>query len=184
MVIQRKTGLKLMTVIVANVIDFLAAMVQVGSGAIKKKSKILIVQIVQLLMQAVSMLLLGGITGAVSNVISCFRNYLCYKERLSTIWKIVFIAAFVGMTLILNDQGFLGIIPAAVCVIYIIFMDIKDPIGFKILVTLSFVPWMFYHFYLKSYTGAIFDGATIVTSLVTLFKMIREKKEVPDSDTE
>ncbi|WP_034444288.1 YgjV family protein [Butyrivibrio sp. AE2032] len=164
-----------MNVIIANIIDFIAAMVQVGSGAIKKKSRILIVQIVQILMQAVSMLLLGGVTGAVNNVLSCFRNYLCYKEKLNTAWKVILIIASVGMTVLLNEQGFLGIIPAVVCVVYIIFMDVKDPIKFKLLVTLSFVPWMFYHFILGSYTGALFDAATVVTNGVTLFKMIKDK---------
>ena len=115
------------------------------------------IQIVQLLMQAVSMLLLGGVTGAVSNVLSCFRNFLCYKEKLNIVWKIILITASVAMTIILNDQGLLGIIPAAVCTVYIIFMDVRDPVKFKLLVTLSFVPWMFYHFILKSYTGAVFD---------------------------
>lgn len=115
------------TVVIANIIDFLAAVVQVGSGAIKEKTKILIVQTVQLLMQAVSMLILGGVTGAVSNVLSCFRNYLCYKDKLNTAWKAILIAASIGFTILLNDQGLLGIIPAAVCTIYIIFMDIKDP---------------------------------------------------------
>jgi hypothetical protein len=167
-----------MNVVIANIIDFVAAMVQVGSGAIKKKTRILVVQIIQLLMQAVSMLLLGGVTGAVSNVLSCFRNYLCYKEKLNLTWKIVLIVASIALTVALNDQGFLGIIPAAVCTIYIIFMDIKDPVKFKLLVTLSFVPWMFYHFILRSYTGAIFDAATVVTNGITLAKMIGEKNTV------
>ena len=166
-----------MNIIIANIIDFVAAIVQVGSGAIKKKSKILIAQTVQLLMQAVSMLLLGGVTGAVSNVLSCFRNFLCYKDKLNIVWKIILIAASIGFTIALNDQGFLGIIPAAVCTIYIIFMDIKDPVKFKLLVTLSFVPWAVYHFILKSYTGAFFDAATVVTNAVTLGKMIKENKE-------
>ena len=166
-----------MNIIIANIIDFVAAIVQVGSGAIKKKSRILIVQTVQLLMQAVSMLLLGGGTGAVSNVLSCFRNFLCYKDKLNTVWKVILIIASIGFTIALNDQGLLGIIPAAVCTIYIIFMDIKDPVKFKLLVTLSFVPWAVYHFILKSYTGAIFDVATVVTNAVTLFKMIKDNKE-------
>ena len=169
-----------MSVIIANIIDFVAAMIQVGSGAIKKKTKILVVQIIQLLMQAVSMLLLGGVTGAVSNVLSCFRNYLCYKEKLNLVWKIVLIVASIAMTIALNKQGLLGIIPAAVCTIYIIFMDINDPIKFKLLVTLSFVPWMFYHFILKSYTGAIFDAATVVTNSITLVRMIYEKKKITE----
>lgn len=165
-----------MAILAANIIDFLAALLQVGSGSIQKKSKILVVQTIQLLMQAVSMLLLGGVTGAISNVLSCFRNYLCYKEKLNTLWKALLIGASIAMTVLFNDQGLLGILPAAVCTVYILLMDIKDPIRFKLLVTLSFVPWMFYHFVLKSYVGAIFDAATIITSAVTLYFMIKEAK--------
>lgn len=164
-----------MIIVIANVIDFLAALIQVASGSIKEKTKILVVQIVQLLMQAGSMLLLGGVTGAVSNVLSCYRNYLCYKEKLTTFWKTVLIALSVLMTVLLNEQGLLGILPAVVCTVYILFMDLKDPVKFKLLVTLSFVPWMIYHFVLKSYVGAIFDAATIITNAVTLCVMIKEK---------
>ena len=164
-----------MTIIIANIIDFVAALVQVGSGSIKKKSNILAVQTVQLLMQAVSMLLLGGVTGAVSNVLSCYRNYLCYKDKLTALWKGILIAASLAMTVLLNEQGLLGILPAAVCTVYILLMDLKDPVKFKLLVTLSFVPWMIYHFALGSYVGAIFDGATVLTNGVTLSAMIREK---------
>ena len=165
-----------MAIVIANIIDFIAALIQVGSGTIKQKTKILVVQIIQLLMQAVSMLILGGVTGAVSNVLSCYRNYLCYKEQLNVFWKSILILASVVMTISLNEQGILGIIPAAVCTIYIIFMDIKDTVKFKFLVTLSFVPWMFYHFALKSYVGAIFDAATVLTNGITLYFMIRKKK--------
>ena len=165
-----------MTVIIANIIDFLAAMLQVGTGAIKEKTRILILQTVQLLMQALAMLLLGGVTGAISNVLSCFRNYLCYKDKLNIVWKVILIIASIAFTILLNEQGLLGIIPAVVCTVYIIFMDVKDPVKFKLLVTLSFIPWVIYHFMIKSYTGAFFDAATVVTGTVTLFKMIRDRK--------
>ena len=127
-------------------------------------------------MAAVSMLLTGGVTGAVSNVLSCYRNYLCYKERLNNFWKAILIAASIVMTILLNDQGLLGIIPAAVCTVYIIFMDVKDPIKFKILVTLSFIPWIFYHFALKLYVATFFDVATVLTNAMTLHFMLRKKK--------
>lgn len=163
-------------VLIANIIDFLAAMLQVASGSIKKKARILVVQIVQLLMQATSMLLLGGITGAVNNVLSCLRNYLCYKEKLNWVWKAILIAASVALTLLLNDQGLLGIIPVAVCTVYILLMDLKDPIAFKLLVTLTFVPWVFYHFFLGAYVAAVFDVLSVATNAVTLGIMIKEKK--------
>ena len=165
-----------MTVIIANVIDFLAALIQVGSGAIKNKGKILAVQILQLLMQGVSMLLLGGITGAVSNVLSCYRNYLCYKDKLTPLWKGILIAASVLMTVFLNNQGLLGLIPVVVCTVYILLMDMQDPIKFKTLVTLSFLPWVVYHFALKAYVAAIFDVATVITNGITLFAMMAEKR--------
>ena len=167
-----------MTVIIANVIDFIAALLQVGSGSIKKKSNILVVQIIQMLMQGVSMLLTGGITGAISNVLSCYRNYLCYKEKLNRVWKGILIAASVAMTVLFNNQGWLGIIPVAVCTVYILLMDVKDPIKFKLLVTLSFVPWIIYHFALQLYVAAIFDAVSVITSAVTLFVMMRGKKDV------
>ncbi|WP_026528202.1 YgjV family protein [Butyrivibrio sp. VCD2006] len=163
--------------IAANIIDFFAALIQIGTGAVKKKSRILILQIVQLLMQGVAMLLLGGVTGAVSNVLSCVRNYICYKEKLNLPWKLFFIIASIVMTVLLNDQGILGMIPAAVCIVYIIFMDVKDPIRFKLLVMITFIPWLFYHFILGSYTGAASDAATIVANIVTIIRMRKERKE-------
>ena len=165
-----------MIIIIANVIDFIAALLQVGSGSIKKKSKILLVQIIQLLMQGVSMLLTGGVTGAINNVLSCYRNYLCYKEKLNRVWKGILIAASVAMTVLFNNQGLLGIIPVAVCTVYILLMDVKDPIKFKLLVTLSFVPWIIYHFALQLYVAAIFDAVSVITSAVTLVVMMKGKK--------
>lgn len=165
-----------MAILIANIIDFFAAIIQIASGSIKKKSRILVVQIIQLSMQMVSMLLLGGVTGAVNNVLSCYRNYLCYKEKLNTFWKAVLIAATVAMTIVLNEQGILGIIPGTVCVVYILFMDMKDPVKFKFLVTLTTIPWFFYHFILKSYTGALCDAATVVINFITLHAMVKEQK--------
>ncbi len=165
-----------MTIIIANIIDFIAALIQVGSGAIKKKSKLLAVQTLQLLMQGISMLLVGGITGAISNVLSCYRNYLCYKEKLSRVWKGILIAASVAMTVLFNTQGWLDVIPVVVCTVYILLMDVKDPIKFKLLVTLSFVPWIIYHFALQLYVAAIFDAVSVITSAVTLFVMMKGKK--------
>ena len=163
--------------LIANIIDFLASILMVASGSIKKKAKILAVQIIQLLMQSVSMLLLGGITGAVNNVLSCLRNYICYKEKMNAVWKAVLIVASIALTLLLNDQGLLGLIPVVVCTVYILLMDINDPIAFKLLVTLTFVPGVFYQFFIGAYVAAIFDTLSVITNAITLFVMIQEKKK-------
>ena len=115
-----------MIVLAANAIDFVAALIQVGSGSIKKKEKLLLVQSLQIGLQSVSMLLLGGITGAINNVLSCYRNYLCYKGRLTVLWKAAMTAVSLVMTILLNDQGIIGVLPFVVCTVYIVFMDVKD----------------------------------------------------------
>ena len=173
-----------MTILIANAIDLVAALIQVASGSIKRKSRILMVQILQLLMQAVSMVLLGGYTGAVSNVLSCWRTYLCYQGKLSTLWKILLTAASLVMTLTLNHQGLLGFLPFIVCTVYILLIDLKDPVHFKLLVTLSFIPWLIYHLILGSYTGAFFDAASVVSSSITLLIMARDKKKGKDTSSD
>jgi len=164
-------------IVIANIIDFIASMIQIYSGTIKDKGKILVFQIVQLGIQTVSMLLLGAIPGAISNVLSCIRNYLCYKNIFTWPIKIALIVLSLVLTVPFNNQGLLGYLPFAVCTVYVLLMDIKDPIKFKLLVTLTFVPWVFYFFIIKSYTGAFFAASTVVTSTWTLIQMIRGKAD-------
>lgn len=163
-------------IVIANIIDFLASMVQIYTGTVKDKAKILLLQILQLGMQTVSMILLGAIPGAISNVLSCVRNYLCYKDVFTWPIKIVLIVISFVLTVMFNNQGLLGYLPFAVCTVYVLMMDMKDEIKFKLLVTLTFVPWTVYYLVIKSYTGALFAAITIVTSFWTLYKMIRAKK--------
>ena len=158
-------------IVIANIIDFFASMLQIYSGTVKDKAKILILQIFQIGMQGVSMLLLGAIPGAISNVLSCIRNYLCYKNIFTWPIKIVLIVLSAILTVLFNNQGLLGYLPFVVCTVYVLFMDIKDPFKFKVLVTLTFVPWVFYYLVIKSYTGAFFAFTTIVTNVWTLYKM-------------
>lgn len=158
-------------VLLANMIDFTASIVQIYTGTVKEKTKILKLQILQLGIQTVSMLLLGAIPGAISNILSCIRNYLCYKNIFTWPVKIILIGISFVLTYAFNNQGLLGYLPFIVCTVYVLFMDIKDPFKFKLLVTLTFVPWVFYFFIIQSYTGALFAAITVVTNFNTLFKM-------------
>ena len=167
----------MINVVIANVIDFIASMVQIYSGTIKDKGKILVFQIIQLGIQTISMLLLGAIPGAISNVLSCIRNYLCYKNIFTWPIKITLIVLSLALTIPFNNQGLLGYLPFAVCTIYVLLMDIKDPFKFKVLVTATFVPWVFYFFIIKSYTGAFFAATTVATNVWTLIQMKRENHE-------
>ena len=170
--------MNLICIVIANVIDLLASVVQIYSGTVKEKGKILLLQILQLGMQAVSMLLLGAITGAISNVLSCIRNYLCYKNIFTLPIKIILIVLSGVLTICFNNQGLLGYLPFAVCTVYVLLMDMKDPFKFKVLVTLTFIPWIFYYLIIQSYTGAFFAIATVIANVKTLITMKKELMNV------
>jgi hypothetical protein len=71
-----------------------------------------------------------------------------------------------------------------VSTVYIFFMDIKDPAKFKLLIALSYVPWLFYRLVLKAYVGAAVDAATILTNGATFYLMIKGKPDAEKSVTD
>ena len=166
-----------MQVIIANIIDFIASMVQIWSGVEKKKARILICQTIQFGMQIVSMTLLGGYTAAVSNALSIVRNIICYKDLATWPVKIILIIVQFILSVIFGDGTVVSWLPFIVCTVYILFMDIRDPIGFKILSTATFIPWIVYFFVFRSYTGAFFALVTTIANIVTLIQMIQKKKK-------
>lgn len=164
-------------IIAANIIDFIASMVQIWSGVVKEKKKILFWQNIQLGLQTVSLSLLGGFSGAISNVLSIGRNIFCYFDKATWPVKIGLIAAQFVLTYFFGGGGAISYLPFVVCTVYILFMTVKDPIRFKLLSTLTFIPWVFYFLYYRSYTGATFAAITVVTSSISLYQMIQKRKK-------
>ena len=69
-------------IIIGNFFALMASIFMVLSGMLKSKKKILFVQTIQITLFIISNLVLGGITGAIVNVISLVRNVLAYKDKL------------------------------------------------------------------------------------------------------
>ena len=110
-------------IIIGNIIALIASVIMVYSGYIKEKKKIFYVQTVQIGLSVISNLVLGGITGAIINAISCIRNILCYKEKLNTIAKIILIVLAIGLSLAFNNIGLIGLLQVGSTVTYILLMN-------------------------------------------------------------
>ena len=80
-----------MKILIGNIIALIASVLMVYSGYVKNKKKILIIQTIQIILFALSDLVLGGITGTIINIISSIRNILCYKGKLNIISKVILI---------------------------------------------------------------------------------------------
>lgn len=167
-----------MQIIIGNIIALIASIIMVYSGYLKQKKKILYVQTIQIGLSVLSNIVLGGITGAIINAISCVRNILCYKEKLNNKSKIILIALATILSLCFNNLGTIGLLPLISTITYILLMNIKNVIKFKYLIIFTMILWFFYDLYIKSYTSACFDAMCIITNMGSIIQMNKQKFKV------
>ena len=165
--------------IVGNIVALIGSLLMVYTGIIKEKKKIIFVQTIQIAFLIASNLILGGITGAIINAVSCVRNIICYKDKLGTKEKIILVIISTTLSLYFNNLGIIGLLPLISTVSYTLLMDMKDVIKFKILLIFTLVLWLIYDLYIKSYSSALFDFMNIITNLFSIYQLtkIKEVKE-------
>ena len=162
-----------MKLIIGNIVALIASLIMVYSGYLKQKKKILYVQTIQIGLSVLSNIILGGITGAIINAVSCIRNILCYKEKLSNITKIILIIIAITLSLSFNNLGLIGLLPLISTIIYISLMNTKDIIKFKYLIILTTILWLAYDLYIKSYIFACFDFMNIVVNIISIIQLLK-----------
>ena len=165
-------------VIIGNIVAFIASVLMVYTGFIKKKKLILYVQTIEIGLFVFSNLILGGITGAISNAISCIRNILCYKNKLGTKEKVMIVLAAGILTIAFNNMGLMGLLPLIALALYTFCMNIQDIIKFKILLITNSLIWLIYDVYIKSYTSAAFDLATILANIISIIQIKTKKRAI------
>lgn len=161
-------------IVIGNVIALIASLVMVYSGLLKQKKKILYVQTVQIGLSVISNIVLGGVTGAIINALSCIRNILCYKDKLGLKEKIIITFLSIILSLKFNNLGLIGLFPLISTVSYIWLMNTKDVIKFKILNIFTMLMWLIYDICIQSYTSSIFDFANIIANLIAIFQVTKK----------
>lgn len=165
-------------IILGNIIAFLAASLAIIVGIIKNKNKILHIQNIQYIAFAISNIILGGVSGIITNLISILRNILCYKEKLTNTISTLIILISVILTLKFNNLGLIGLLPLIANSIYTIFLNTKDEFKFKILIIVTMTLWIIYDLTIKSYSSAIIEIISTFLCIVTAFEIyINRKKE-------
>lgn len=155
-------------ILAANIISFLGAILMVIIGLIKNKKKILTVQCLQFGMMGIGNLMLGGVTGFVSNLCSILRNIVCIRGDFTLLWKLVFISVQIVIASVVNTQGLLGLLPIFAAVIFTWFLDIKSDSGFKLVIISTSAMWLIYDYAIMNYVSFVFDILTICTSIAGL----------------
>ena len=161
--------------IIGNIVAFIGCILMVYTGLIKEKKKIIFVQTIQIAFLIASNLILGGITGAIINAVSCIRNIICYKDKLGTKEKIILIILSTSLSFYFNNLGIIGLLPLVSTISYTLLMDMKDVIKFKKLIIFTLVMWLIYDIYIISYSSAAFDLLNIITNAIAIYQINKVK---------
>lgn len=159
------------TVLLGNTVALFGAAIMVLIGFIKSKEKMLAAQCVQFAVMGAGNLILGGVTGFIANMVSLVRNVLCFRRSMGVPLKLVFIAVQIVLAMLTKGEGFISWLPIITGCVFTWFIDLKDPVKFKLLIIGCQIAWMFYDISIQNYVSFAFDLFTVFTNLYGIFKI-------------
>lgn len=163
-------------IILGNIIAFIGAIIMVLIGLIKTKKNILLAQSVQFAVMGIGNLILGGVSGFVSNIVSIFRNIVCFYRPLTVPIKLAFIAVLAGLALFTNNLGLIGLCPVLSAVLFTWFLD-SDEITLKIVIIVTSILWMIFDFTIHNYVTMVMDVFTVISNTIGIFLIKKNAME-------
>ena len=165
-------------ILLGNGIALFGAVLMAAIGFIKQRRHILTAQCVQFGIMGIANLILGGINGFVSALVSITRNLICLKWELTTPIKISIISIQTVLALSINRSGVIGILPGLSACICTWFSDTTDEIKLKMVIIIAQVCWLIYDRFILNYVSFAFDIITILANLIGIVLIVRQRKTV------
>ncbi len=158
-------------VLIANIISLVGAVIMVAIGFIRERDRILKAQCVQWVIMGIANLMLGGVTGLISNLVSVVRNLWSLKRELTRPVILLFIALQIALSIPFNTLGLLGWLPTIAAVSFTLFLNAKDARVLKGAIIFGQVLWSVFDISLMNYSAFVFDVFTIITSLIGIWQL-------------
>ena len=152
-------------VVIGNVISFAGAMLMVAVGFLKTRKSILLTQCSMFTLMGIANIILGGMTGAISSLVSILRNLLCLKGPLTVPMKLFVIAVQVLLSARLNTLGWIGWLPIISACFYTWMIDVNDETRLKVVLIVAQSMWFVYDLTIQNYVGFTFDILTILSNM-------------------
>lgn len=163
--------------LIGNAIALAGCVLMVAIGFLKRKEQILGAQCVQFALMGAGNLVLGAMSGVISNAVSIARNLVLAKVENNAWVKAAFIAAQTALTVMFGGTGLIEWLPVIAVVVYTWFLDIQNPVVFKLMIIGLQVLWVVYDFYYRNYVAFAFDLFTIASTTVGIFMIRKEARE-------
>ena len=158
-----------------NAVSMIGCLIMVGIGFLKRKQHILLAQSVQCLFMGAGNLILGGVSGFVSNVVTLLRNLVFSKRNVTVPLKVFFIALQIVLSLGSLDAGWIAWLPVLAAAVFTWFLDTQSETRLKVVILFSQVMWLIYDIHYLNYVATTFDVLTMCSNLIGLY-MIRKSR--------
>lgn len=160
--------------LIGNAISMAGCLIMVGIGLLKRKNHILIAQSVQCLFMGVGNLMLGGVSGFISNIVTIIRNLVFVKFRNTTFLKVLFILLQFVLSLGILRAGFISWLPLISAAIFTWCMDTRSAAKLKVCILCTQVLWLVYDLYFRNFVASAFDVMTMVSNIIGLYMVCRK----------
>ena len=160
-------------VIIANAIGFMAFIISLIAFHKKEKEKIFKNTLISNILNLIHYLVLNANSGIATKIIAILRDLSMVKQEKYNILKskkmlIVFVCAYI-ILMIITYQGFISIFSLLAALIYTIFCWNGDVKTVRYIVIFTNVLWLIYNIFVKSYTGAMANFISIVSTFIAIF---------------
>lgn len=168
-----------MNIIIGNIISLIAAFFMVASCITKIRSKVFYLQFMQCALLSVSSYFLGSYAGIVASLVSAIRSLVVAKGYFNKHMMQLFLVVSVGLGLIVNNRGFIGLLPMIANVQFALccylFTSIK---GTRYSIWINLILWITYSFMVLDFSTAICDCIVFIVNTITLIKMKKEEMHI------
>lgn len=164
------------TILIGNIISFIAALFMAASCMATTKYKIFFYQLMECLILAIASIILGSYAGALTLILCAIRNLIIAKDHFSKtiMWFFVILTIITGLWV--NNLGFIGLIPIFATVEYTICCHYITSIkGTKYSIFVNILLWIIYSFMIYDFSTAISDCILLIVDTIAIVRIYDHK---------
>jgi len=165
-------------IIIGNIVSFIAAVLLGLSCWTRKPKRVFAYQLVENLILALSSVIFGSYSAAVSMLLSTVRMLVVLRGKYTKTVMVIFCVLLTDLGIALNTKGIIGLLPVLATLEFAYanyrFTEIKE-IKWSLVVNLLL--WDTYAFVIRDYASGITWAITLAVTLVSLRRLYRADKQ-------
>ena len=171
----------MVNLIIGNLLSAAAAVFMAAANWSDKKTTSFRYQCLQCLILAAASVFFGSYAGVTTLLLCAGRNYLIAVDRYTGRLCVIFMILTGLAGVLVNNRGFIGLLPVAATVIYCAGSYLARRImAVKVNILFNQIAWLIYEASVMDIVSAITDAVTLVILLISMVRLGKKKEIAHD----